>query len=332
MPDTILPAADWLKAPAGDRWNPDILAEAWAYAASIDTSAVMVVEGGRVVASWGDVERRYMCHSMRKSFLSALYGIHIEEGRISRGTTLAELGIDDKEGLSGREKAASILDLLSARSGIYHPTVYESQWMRSIKELRHAHAPGVFWCYNNWDFNVLGTIFEKLVGRSLFEEFRDRIARPIGMQDFRYDDERKDGEYVHGTDTVHPAYPFRMSSRDLARFGLLFLNGGLWGDKQIIPRRWVKESTAPISEAGNAGAYGYMWWVARAGIHIPGVILPEGTYSARGAGGHKMIVIPAHDIVLVHRVDTDVKGREVKTHQFAPLIDLVLAARLGRGW
>lgn len=332
MPDTILPAADWLKAPAGARWNAEILTEAWAYAASIESAAVMVIEGGQVVASWGDLERRYMCHSMRKSFLSALYGIHIEEGRISRGTTLAELDIDDKEGLSGREKAASIVELLSARSGIYHPSVYESQWMRAIKELRHAHAPGVFWCYNNWDFNVLGTIFEKLVGRSLFEEFRDRIARPIGMQDFRYDDERKDGEYVHGTDTVHPAYPFRMSSRDLARFGLLFLNGGRWGDKQIVPPRWVKESTAPISEAGNAGAYGYMWWVARAGIHIPGVILPEGTYSARGAGGHKMIVIPAHDIVLVHRVDTDVKGREVKTHQFAPLIDLVLAARLGRGW
>ena len=332
MPDTILPAADWLKAPAGDRWNSEILAEAWAYAKTINSAAVMVAESGRVVASWGDLERRYMCHSMRKSFLSALYGIHIEEGRISRGTTLADLGIDDKEGLSGREKAASIVELLSARSGIYHPSVYESQWMRAIKELRHAHAPGVFWCYNNWDFNVLGTIFEKLVGRSLFEEFRDRIARPIGMQDFRYDDERKDGEYVHGTDTVHPAYPFRMSSRDLARFGLLFLNGGRWGDKQIVPPRWVKESTAPISEAGNAGAYGYMWWVARAGIHIPGVILPEGTYSARGAGGHKMIVIPAHDIVLVHRVDTDVKGREVKTHQFAPLIDLVLAARLGRGW
>lgn len=332
MPDTALPSADWQQADSGSGWDRTILEEAWAYAASIQSAAVMVIEGGRVAASWGDLERRFMCHSMRKSFLSALYGIHIEAGRISRGTTLTELGVDDKEGLSGREKAASLVDLLSARSGIYHPTVYESQWMRSIKELRHSHAPGTFWCYNNWDFNVLGSIYEKLVGRSLFEDFRDLIAKPIGMQDFRYDGERKDGEYVGNNETDHPAYPFRMSSRDLARFGLLFLREGRWGDKQIIPRRWVHESTAPISEAGNAGAYGYMWWVARAGIHIPGVILPDGSYSARGAGGHKMIVIPKHDIVLVHRVDTDIKGREVKTHQFAPLIDLVLAARLGRGW
>ncbi|MBM3547601.1 MAG: serine hydrolase [Alphaproteobacteria bacterium] len=332
MPDTILPAGDWQQDAAASGWDQKILDEAWACAESIKSSAVMVIEGGRIVARWGEIERRFMCHSIRKSFLSALFGIHIEEGRISRGTTLAELGIDDKEGLSGREKAASIVDLLSARSGIYHPSVYESPWMRSIKELRHSHAPGVFWCYNNWDFNVLGTIFEKLVGRSLFEEFRDRIAVPIGMQDYRYDDERKDGEYVGNQETDHPAYPFRMSSRDLARFGLLFLREGRWGDRQIIPRRWVKESTAPISEAGNAGSYGYMWWVARAGIHIPGVILPEGSYSARGAGGHKMIVVPAHDMVVVHRVDTDIKGREVKTHEFAPLLDLVLAARLGRGW
>ena len=201
-----------------------------------------------------------------------------------------------------------------------------------MKELRHAHAPGTFCCYNNWDFNALGTIFEKLIGRSLFDEFRDRIAGPIGMQDFRYDDGRKDGEYVHGAETIHPAYPFRMSSRDLARFGLLFLRGGRWGDRQIVPRRWVRESTAPISEVGNAGSYGYMWWVARSGVHVPGVILPEGTYSARGAGGHYVLVIPPLDLVLVHRVDTDEKGREVKKHQLGPLIDLIIAARLGHDW
>jgi CubicO group peptidase (beta-lactamase class C family) len=332
MPDTALPSTDWIKAPADGRWNASLLEEAWTCAESILSAAVMVVERGRVVASWGDVERRFMCHSMRKSFLSALYGIHVAEGRISLGTSLAELDIDDIEGLSGREKSATILDLLSARSGIYHPTVYESQWMRSIKELRHSHAPGTFWCYNNWDFNVLGTIFEKLVGRPVFEEFRDRIAIPIGMQDFRYDDERKDGEYVGNGETKHPAYPFRLSSRDLARFGLLFLREGRWGERQIIPRRWVKESTAPISEAGNAGAYGYMWWVARAGIHVPGVIMPEGSYSARGAGGHCCFVIPPLDLVLVHRVDTDIKGREVKKHQLAPLLDKIVAARLGRDW
>src|SRR5690349_9428095 len=119
MPDTALPSSDWIKAPSDGRWNKAVLDEAWAYAEKIQSAAIMVVEGGRVVASWGDLERRFMCHSIRKSFLSALYGIHVAEGRIDLGSSLAELGIDDAEGLSGREKSATILDLLSARSGIY---------------------------------------------------------------------------------------------------------------------------------------------------------------------------------------------------------------------
>jgi CubicO group peptidase (beta-lactamase class C family) len=326
------PTAGWTAAPDDGQWNRELLAEAWAYAGTIRTSAVLAIEGGRIAASWGDVDRRYMCHSIRKSFLSALYGIHVAEGRIDLGASLAHLGIDDKDGLSERERSATIHDLLSARSGVYHDSVYESPWMRSIKETRHGHAPGTFWCYNNWDFNALGTIFEKLVGRSLFEEFRDRIAIPIGLQDFRYDDTRKDGEYHPGPDTLHAAYPFRMSARDLARFGLLFLRDGAWNGRQVIPRRWVRESTAPISEAGNAGAYGYMWWVARAGIHLPGIQLPAGTYSARGVGGHQLIVIPARDLVVVHRVDTDQKGHEVTSHQLGRLIDKLLAARLGPDW
>ena len=76
---------------------------AWRYADTVSTATVMIVQGGRVVASRGDLAHRYQCHSVRKSFLSALIGIHEEEGRIDLSRTLADLGIDDKEGLSERE-------------------------------------------------------------------------------------------------------------------------------------------------------------------------------------------------------------------------------------
>lgn len=81
----------------------------------------------------------------------------------------------------------------------------------------------------------------------------------------------------------HPAYPFRLSNRDLLRFGQLFLQQGTWDDRQVIPAHWVRSSTLPISHAGCRGAYGAMWWVTRAGVAWPGVILPDGSYSARGA-------------------------------------------------
>src|SRR5204863_4347654 len=115
--------------------------------------------------------------------------------------------------------------------------------------------------------------------------------------------------------------------RDMARFGLLFLHDGSWRGRQIVPADWVKESTTSYSEAGPAGGYGYLWWVAVNGRHLPGVTLPAGTYSARGAGGHFILVIPAYDTVIVHRVDTDIPGRQVNDEQFGRLVKLILDAR-----
>jgi CubicO group peptidase (beta-lactamase class C family) len=143
------------------------------------------------------------------------------------------------------------------------------------------------------------------------------------MQDYRLED----GEYVTGADSVYPAYPFRMTARDMARFGLLFLRNGRWRDRQIIPAQWVRDSVRSYSDAGNPGGYGYLWWVAVEGRHLPGVALPEGSYSARGAGGHYILVIPAFDLVIVHRVNTDVRGRSVGAAEFGRLVQLVLDAR-----
>jgi CubicO group peptidase (beta-lactamase class C family)/poly(3-hydroxybutyrate) depolymerase len=313
---------------ARNRWSSEKLDTARQHADAIGSAAVMIVENGEVVAQWGDVEKRYKCHSIRKSLLSALIGLHVESGEIDLGATLGELGIDDREGLVPREKAAKVIDLLMARSGVYHPTGYETEYMKNLKPARHAHGPGTWWCYNNWDFNTLGSIFEKLTGRGIFDDFRDRIAQPLGMEDFRYDEARRDGEYVRfESASVHPAYPFRMSARDLARFGLLYLRGGRWNGTQVIPEKWVQMSTRSYSRAGERGGYGYMWWVAEGDVHFPQVSVPPGTYSARGAGGHYVVVIPGLDLVVVHRADTDAKDRRVEGLAFGSLMEKILAAR-----
>ncbi len=323
------PGSRWgtMAAPSRRGWVPSRLEEARRYSEEIGSAAVMVVEGGEVVAQWGDVERRYKTHSIRKSLLSALIGLHVETGAIDLGKTLGELGIDDREGLTPREKAAHVLDLVMARSGVYHPAGHETDYMRNLKPARHSHGPGTWWCYNNWDFNALGSIFERLTGRGIFDEFRDRIAVPLGMEDFRYDETRRDGEYVRFDISEHAAYPFRLSSRDLARFGLLYLRGGRWGDAQVVPAKWVRMSVRPYSRAGERGGYGYMWWVAEGDMHFPQMAVPPGTYSARGAGGHYVVVIPERDLVVVHRADTDVPGRAVSGIAFGALLERILAAR-----
>lgn len=89
--------------------------------------------------------------------------------------------------------------------------------------------------YNNWDFNVLGTILEHSAGHSLFEEFEQRIVIPLQMQDYSLQKQSYEYEPV----SQHPAYVFRLSARDVARFGLLFLRRGDWQGKSLLSAKWV---------------------------------------------------------------------------------------------
>ncbi|MCA9177434.1 MAG: serine hydrolase, partial [Planctomycetales bacterium] len=262
-------SAPWRKAPsaADAGWSAEKLAEARALADTLDTAAVMIIHHGVIVDEWGPTALPLMCHSVRKSLLSALYGTHVERGAIRLDSTLRQLGINDNEpALSEIELGATVGDLLKARSGVYHPALYETKSMAEKRPKRGAHRPGEFWYYNNWDFNALGTIFDQLVGTSLFEEFEARLARPLGMQDFR---RSRDTNYVAGKDSNHRAYPFLLSARDLARFGQLMLQRGQWQGTRLVSADWVRESTQSYSDTGASGGYGYMWWVAAAGRHFP---------------------------------------------------------------
>ncbi len=327
MQDAIGAIGTWpcWNTPQDGGWSADRLDAARAYAADIGSAAVMLVSGGRVVSAWGEVTTRYNTHSIRKSLLSALIGIHEAEGRIDLEATLAALGIDDREGLTERERRATVHELLAARSGVYHPSGYETDSMIAAKPARHTAGPGTHWCYNNWDFNALGTIFRQCTGADIHQDFATRIGLPCGLEDFRPE---TDGQMIALDASIHPAYPFRMTARDLARIGELYLRQGRAQGRQIVPADWVATSVLPYSDAGLSGAYGYMWWVERAGILFPNVILPAGSYAAKGAGGHVVLVIPALDAVIVHRVNTDIKGNAVSKGRIGRLFAMMLRARV----
>jgi CubicO group peptidase (beta-lactamase class C family) len=330
-PSDEYPGKHWkqIAKPEDRGWSTERLAAAKAYANSLDTAAVIVVDNGVIVSQWGATTTQFNVHSIRKSFLSALYGIAVAKGQIELNATLYQLGIDDNEpSLTPEEKQARVVDLLKARSGIYHAALYETPAMKAEKPARGSHPPRTFWCYNNWDFNALGTIYEKLTHDSIYHAFDAQIAQRIGMEDY----DPKEQDYVTGPDSIHRAYPFRMTARDMARFGLLYLKGGKWHDAQLIPAQWVRDSTTAYSVAdGNArdsySGYGYLWWVAANGNHYPHVEIPDGSFSAWGAGGHFIAVIPALNIVVVHRVNTDDPAKKVTLEQFGELLRLILAAK-----
>jgi CubicO group peptidase (beta-lactamase class C family) len=137
------------------------------YTNAFNPTAVMIVRDDRVVATAGDVTRKVNVASVRKSLLSALYGIAIAEGRICLASSLAQLGNNDKPpALTDAEKQANVRDLLMARSGVYHLAAYETAEIRLKRPERGSHPPGAFWFYNNWDFNVLGAIYRQATGEA----------------------------------------------------------------------------------------------------------------------------------------------------------------------
>jgi CubicO group peptidase (beta-lactamase class C family) len=321
-----VPGAAWEHAdPQQEGWSPDLLEQAHAWSQRIRSSAVVIVQHGTVVAEWGDTEKRMELASVRKSLLNALIGIAVERHQIDPTATIGSLGIDDNPpSLSEQEKQATVLDLLRARSGIYHAALYETPRMAALRPPRFSHAPGTFWYYNNWDFNALGTIYEHATHASIFQALDREIAKPIGMQDYR----PSDGVYFTGAASIHPAYPIRMSARDLARFALLYLHDGRWRDQQLVPAQWVHDSTQPYSQSAYGPGYGYLWWTGFLDDGFaPTVKLPAGTFFALGAGGQYAIVMPAYDLVVVHRVDRDITDyREPGMREIGRLLWLILSA------
>ena len=267
-------------------------------------AAVMALYDGKVFFSWGDITRNYWCHSIRKPFLSALYGIYVGRGDINLDASLAMLNIDDiPPSLTPEEKQATVKHLLMSRSGVYHEAAAEAQIMIDTRPPRGSHAPDTFFYYNNWDFNALGTIFRQETGENIFEAFKKEIADVVGMEDFSIPDCFYQYEPKK---SIHPAYNFRMSARDMARFGVLYQKNGKWKNWQIIPSEWVDASTQAYSVEEDAlgVGYGYMWNVFPEGSEFALTVGFSG-YFHTGVGVHSLVIVPELKLVLVQRYDTD---------------------------
>ena len=295
---SVFPGAQWEAAsPVELGWSIDGLVEANRLFDTLPPASIVAIDRGRLVLAWGDSAKRVKLSSVRKSLLSALYGTPVRDGRINLDDTLEHLGIDDDPPLTHSEKQATLRMLLQSRSGVYHSYVGGTPDMREKMPARESHAPGTFWYYNNWDFNVLGAVYEHLLNKKIGDAFQTEIAAPIQMEDFRAGDmyyaRAAENAEVFARST-YPAYHFRLTARDMARFGYLFLRRGNWNGTQIIPSDWVAESTTSYSETAGFGdgfGYGYLWWVHGYGLDV-------GVFSARGALGKYIIVIPDRDLVV----------------------------------
>jgi len=286
-----------------------------AFLKSAGSSSLMIMIDGKIAHQYGDITKKHTVHSIRKSLINSLYGIAIEEGIIDTSATLKDLGVDDIEGLTKKEKQATIADLLKSRSGVYHASGAVSKGMLRNMPKRGEYAHGEHFYYNNWDFNVLGYVLEQATNQSVYQLFEEKIALPIGMQDYKGQFTEIDGENpeakIPETDgfyqkelskSKYPAYHFRLSSRDMARYGQLYLQNGNWNGDQIVPKKWIEASTTPysITNPKYGIAYGMLW-----NVLYPTENRSTKSYYHTGAGVHMLGVYPSDNMVLIHRVDTE---------------------------
>lgn len=331
----VFPGAEWERVPsaAAAGWSQAGLDSARARLSTLPTTGFVVVVGGRVLMEYGDLTAQSYLASVRKSVLSMLYGIAQEKGEVNLDRTLAQIGIDDVGGLTPEERQATTRHLLGARSGVYHEASNGGDDLESAPP-RGSQKPGTYQLYSNWDFNALGTIYEKETGRNIYDDVETRIARPIGMQDWDRSLQRKSGD---STKSVHLAYHMYFTTRDMARIGHLMLREGRWRDQQVVPRAWVRESTSPITRVWEMNperhrrgphGYGYLWWVWD-GEWATGPY--EGAYVALGAVGQQIAVLPKLDLVVVHKTAPRQGSRGVSHPEFREVLDIVVRARCPEG-
>jgi CubicO group peptidase (beta-lactamase class C family) len=332
-PAPVYPGAEWerIADPASVGWSAAALDSVRARLATLPSTGFVAVVGGRVLMEYGDTKALSYLASVRKSILSMLYGNYVARGVVRLDRTVGELGLDDVGGLSAQEKEATVRDLLTARSGVFHAASNAGDDLASAPP-RNSVRHGSYQLYSNWDFNAAGAAFERMTGRDIYDALESDLARPLGFQDWDHAAQRKSGDT---TRSRYLAYHMYLSTRDMARVGYLMLREGRWNGAQVVPRDWVRETTrafTPVSEMNpprrrqGPFGYGYLWWVwdgaAAAGPYA-------GAYTGLGAVGQHITVMPALDLVVAHKTRPGDHGG-VSHDAYRELLDLLVRGRRAR--
>ena len=273
------------------------------FLADTDTTAFLVIRDDTLLYEkyFNGYDRRstQTSFSVAKSFVSALVGIAIEEGYIgSVDDPITKYIPELKE--PGMDKI-TIRHLLTMSSGLKYSgeggggglfsddakTYYDPNLRELALTVEPEVEPATRWEYNNYHPLLLGMILERATDRSVATYLSQKIWQPIGME--------ADGSWsLDSTQSGFEKMESGINARaiDFAKFGRLYLNGGKWNGKQVVPASWVLESTRLDTATDPADFYQYFWWVD--------VVRAErGRFLARGNLGQFIYVVPDKDLVIV---------------------------------
>ena len=274
--------------------------------------AGMILKNGYLVTRWGDTERVDMTFSVTKSFLSTTAGLAVDAGIITDVNDLVGDYIWDGTFDGDHNSQVTWKHLLEQNSDWSGELWDGKDWAdRPPREggidtwkNRELRTPGTFFEYNDVRVNVLAYALTHTWRKPLPQVLKEQLMDPIGASTswrwFGYDDAWStiDGLQMQSvTGGGHSGGGMFISAEDMARFGLLFLNNGVWDGKRLLSEAWVKAVQQPSTPNPN---YGYMWWLNQQGArHWKN--LPEHLYYAAGFGGNFIVIDQENDLVIVLR-------------------------------
>jgi len=239
--------------------------------------------------------------SATKSVISALTGIAIRKGLISGvDQRLAALFPEYRwENPSPLKDRITVRDLLDNQSGVNYDEAwdksignenamdYSSDWVKYTFDLPMLDTPGVHGRYNSGNPITLGRIIEKASGQPLAQFASANLFRPLGITRFKWN-------FKPDRSNAENFCQLYLTPREMAKFGLLFLQDGVWQGHEVIPAAWVKESTSKHSVVQNVN-YGYLWWLK----YLDAGATRYYSFAAQGNGGQKIYVFRSLNLVVV---------------------------------
>ncbi len=291
------PTIDWsVSTPEEQGMKSGLLNAAFLYAVRNDSKAVVVIRNGYIVGEWyaegWNETTRQSGFSMAKSFSSALVGMLIDDGYI----TSVDQPVADyvSEWDDFRHGKVTVRNLLSMNSGLYWDAVSDTVILATRYDqsafavgLPIEASPGRTWVYNNSAVQVISELILQAAGMPAEDYARERLWNKIGMWNATWLKDKAGNTLTYQSVIA--------SAREFAKFGYLYLRGGMWDGEQIVPAEWVAESTR-FSQLLNP-VYGYLWWLNTAGLWWPNV--PADAFAASGLNEKKIYVVPSLDIVAV---------------------------------
>jgi CubicO group peptidase (beta-lactamase class C family) len=323
------PTAGWRTAPPAQvGMDPKVLAVLDTNVAyHPQLRSLLVVRHGYLVYEryWnGDAGTGQEAFSVTKSFTSALVGIALRDRHLkSLNQTVGELlAAHLPPNADPRLAKVTVQQLLTMTSGLASDTapggdsdltyrLYQSRdWVRHILERKLVTRPGTTFAYSNASSHLLSAIVADTTGQTTLAFARAELFAPLGIhtehafqpvgvalptppEERAY--ERAKVAWVTDPQGYHSGFAgLKLPSRDLAKLGYLYLNGGRWDGVQIVPAGYVRASTQRQSHPPPGGpfdGYGYQWWVTSDHGHP--------SFAAVGYGGQFIQVIPDLDLVVV---------------------------------